>query len=220
MKHTDGFRGNSIILEPAINVYSREEYIRRIGLVKNLAKIVQFDVIDGIFAQPGNFNDPRIIFHELDSSKVHLHFMVNDTMREIKKWIVYHPKRITLHIESPDFSEKQIEILKAERIGVGLACVPSTPLEKLVPFLDKVDFILVLSVPPGRNGQKFSHNTFKRVHALRVKFPKVTLGVDGGIGQQQIRSLVDAGVSSIAIGSAIFDGDARSNFEKFSAILR
>lgn len=220
MKHTDGLRENNVILEPAINVYSREEYIRRISAVKNLAKIVQFDVIDGVFAQPSNFNDPRIIFHELDPSKVHLHLMVNDTMGEIKKWIKYHPKRITLHVESPDFSEKQIEILKGERIDVGLACVPSTPLEKIIPFLNKVSFILILSVPPGRNGQKFSHNTLKRVHALRAKFPQIILGVDGGIKQQQIRPLADAGVNSITVGSAMFDGDAKLNFEKFSAILR
>ena len=121
---------NNIILEPAINVYSREEYIRRIGAVKKLAKIVQFDVIDGVFARPKNFNDPKIIFHELASSKVHLHLMVDKTTEEIKRWVSYHPKRITLHVESPDFSEKQIGILKEEKIEVGVACVPSTPLGK------------------------------------------------------------------------------------------
>jgi ribulose-phosphate 3-epimerase len=215
-----GFRENNVILEPAINVYSREEYIRRISAVKNIAKIVQFDVIDGVFAQPKNFNDPRIIFNEIDSSSVHLHLMVNDTMNEIKKWIAYRPKRITMHIESPDFSEKQIGMLGEEKIEAGLACVPSTPLEKIVPFLNKVDFILLLSVPPGRNDQKFSPNTFERVHALRAKFPEIILGVDGGIKQQQIRLLMDAGANSVTVGSAMFDGDVKSNFERFSELLK
>jgi ribulose-phosphate 3-epimerase len=210
------FLENNVVLEPAINVYSREEYIRRIGAIKNLAKIVQFDVIDGIFAQPKNFNDPRIIFNEIDSSNVHLHLMVNDTMGEIKKWIAYRPRRITLHVESPDFSEEQIKILKEKKIEVGIACAPSTALEKIIPFLNKVGFVLLLSVSPGRNGQKFSPNTLKRIHALRERFPDIVLGVDGGIKQPQIKDLVNAGVNSITVGSAMFEGDVKNNFEKFS----
>ena len=182
--------------------------------------MVQFDVIDGFFARPSNFNDPKIIFNELDSSAVHLHLMVNDTMSEIKKWIAYRPRRITLHIESPDFSDKQIEILKEQKIEVGLACNPTTSLEKIIPFLSKVNFILLLSVPPGRNGQIFSTNTFERVRALRAKFPWIVLGVDGGIKEQQIRPLVDVGANSITIGSAMFDGDAKANFEKFSEVIK
>lgn len=214
-----GFRGNNVILEPAINVYSREEYIRRISAVKNLAKIIQFDVVDGIFTKPGNFNDPKIIFHELDSSKVHLHLMVNNTINEIEKWIAYRPKRITLHIESPDFSTNQIEIIKKKKIEVGLACIPSTSLERIVPYLNMVDFVLLLSVLPGRSGQKFLFNTLKRVQTLRRKFPEIYLGVDGGIKQQQVKDLVNAGVNSITVGSAMFDGDVKINFERFFAAL-
>ncbi|MDO8511744.1 MAG: hypothetical protein Q7S57_00585 [bacterium] len=207
------------IIEPAINVYAKEEYIRRITSAKKLAPIIQFDVIDGVFAQPGNFNDPEIVKNNLPSRQIDLHLMVMDFKRELDGWLKIKPERVIIHIEQPGDLGENLKILAENNIKKGLAVAPFTPLEKLIPFVGRIDYLLLMSVVPGRNGQKFIPETINKLKILRAKYKTLQIGVDGGIEQGNVSELVKGGANNIVVGSALFNGDVGKRYQELTKII-
>jgi ribulose-phosphate 3-epimerase len=210
----------SCIIEPAINVYTKEEYLERIISVRNFAEIIQFDVIDGIFARPGNYNDPDIVKNNLETEKIDLHFMVMDIDKEIDRWLKVKPKRIIIHVEQTSGIEGHLKKMQINKIKKGLAIAPFTALEKITPFVDLIDYLLVLSVVPGGNGQEFISSTIDRIKTVGLKYPFLQIGVDGGVQDRHLLSLKKAGVKNIVIGSSLFNGVVGENFKKFDHIVR
>jgi ribulose-phosphate 3-epimerase len=209
-----------VTLEPAINATSKDELRRRLRRVKDLTDVVQIDVVDGRFAKPRNVADPVIIQKELPPEKIHLHLMVEDNAAAIEQWRTIAPRRISFHIESETQVEGLLTLLLAEGIERGLALGPSTALERVLPYAAAIDFLLFVSVPPGRSGQAFSPATIDRIRAVREKFPSLPIGVDGGVTLDLIRSLIDAGATSIAVGSAIFSAkDPRFAITEFQDMI-
>ena len=207
------------IIEPAINVYSKEEYLRRILIAKNLSPRVQFDVIDGVFAQPGNFNDADIVKNNLNSDQIDLHFMVINIEKELDRWIKIKPHRINLHLEYPGDLGGYFKRLEENNIKKGLAVAPFTSMEKITPYVKMIDYLLLMSVVPGRNGQQFIHESIERIKVLRLKYSQLDIGVDGGVRKNNLFELKTAGVSNIVMGSAIFDGNENNNFKTYSSIV-
>jgi len=207
------------VVEPVINVYSKEEFITRLAKVKDIAPIVQFDVTDGIFAAPKNFVDPQIVFNQLEHNKVHIHLMVNDQEGELMRWQTYGPRRITYHVENTTNLESILE--KTGELGIerGLAIAPVTPLEQVSKFVKMIDFLLVVSVPPGRGGQQFSLHSLNRLRALHEKYPEVELGVDGGVNEELIQKIKETGAKSISVGKALFSGNERENYFKMQKLF-
>lgn len=208
------------IIEPAINVYSREEFIRRISSVKDFADIIQFDVIDGVFAQPGNFNDPAIVKNILSSAKIDLHLMVMDIDKELERWLKISPQRIIIHVEHPGGIEEYFKKLETYNIKKGLAIAPFTSLEKVVSLIDRIDYLLLMSVVPGRNGQQFICETIEKLKIIRSKYSALEIGVDGGVQENNLLSLRDAGANNIVVGSSLFSGITEERYQKFVNIVR
>lgn len=207
-----------VSVEPAINVYTKEEYIKRISLLKDLATLFQFDVIDGEFARPMNFNEPKIVKSVLKSEQIDLHFMVMDIKKEIDKWLSVRPRRIIIQSEHPDDLTFFLKEIKKTGTEVGVAIAHFTPIEHIYSYVKSCDHILVLGVAPGRSGQKMAVNTLERIIFLRNKFPKLSIGVDGGVEFKDIPKLIDLGVENIVIGSAIFTDNVRQNFLRIKEI--
>ena len=108
----------------------------------------------------------------------------------------------------------------------GVALNPATPLTMLEYILDYVDVILIMSVDPGFGGQKFlktSTQKIKDTYALLKKHgleDKVTIEVDGGICQENVKEVVDAGASMIVMGTAVFKGDIKENVKSYDYIFK
>lgn len=92
---------------------------------------------------------------------------------------------------------------------MGISLRPRTPLSAIVPYLDRVDWILVMSVEPGFGGQEFIPEALDRIRKLRELIGKrpITVAVDGGIKPGNVRRVVEAGAEVIVAGSAIFGKD-------------
>jgi ribulose-phosphate 3-epimerase len=92
----------------------------------------------------------------------------------------------------------------------GIALNPGTPLEVLVPLLDEVELVLVLSVNPGWSGQAFISSTMQRIARVKRMIAEsqrdILLGVDGGVTRTNLEEIAKTGVDIIVTGSAIFDG--------------
>ena len=169
---------------------------------------LHLDVMDGIFV-----DNISLQYNECDKIKelfkipLDIHLMVQNPIDYIKDFIKLEPKYISFHIEANDI-DKCIDYIKKTKTLVGLAINPTTKLEKILPYLEKVDLILVMSVEPGYGGQAFIKSSLERINYLneyRIKNNlKFKIEVDGGINIDNIKKINS---DIVVIGSGITDSD-------------
>lgn len=169
---------------------------------------LHLDVMDGIFV-----DNISLQYNECDKIKelfkipLDIHLMVQNPIDYIKDFIKLEPKYISFHIEAKDI-DKCIDYIKKTNTLVGLAINPATKIEKILPYLEKVDLILVMSVEPGYGGQAFINSSLERINYLneyRIKNNlKFKIEVDGGINIDNIKKINS---DIVVIGSGITDSD-------------
>lgn len=115
---------------------------------------------------------------------------------------------LLFHVEATRFPLRALQLLKRSDIGRGVAVNPATPVESVVPLLDSVDTVLLMSVEPGFGGQPFLPETVAKVRALRSAADRagtpLRIAVDGGVEASNAAALRDAGVDELVAGTAFF----------------
>ena len=108
--------------------------------------------------------------------------------------------------EKKDLQSKVEDLAKINEKSIksGIAFNPSTPKEKIIPYLDIADMILVMSVEPGYCGQSFHENAIDRVKYFKTNYPNKIIEVDGGVSTQNSAILSKNGADILVAGSAIF----------------
>ena len=113
-------------------------------------------------------------------------------------------------------------LIKAQKAGMDVN--PETDVKELVPYMEDVEMILIMSVQPGFGGQKFIPESLDKIREVRAmlneKNLETDIQVDGGIYVENVREVLDAGANVIVAGSAVFRGDAGENTAKFMEILK
>ena len=89
----------------------------------------------------------------------------------------------------------------------GVSINPDTPLSTITPYLDYIDYVLIMTVNPGFGGQKFIESALSKVSELRAHRPELDIAVDGGINAETAAKAVKAGVNVLVAGSYIFHAD-------------
>ena len=115
---------------------------------------------------------------------------------------------ISFHPEASQHVDRSIELIKSKNCKAGIALNPASPLSLLDHILEKIDFILIMSVNPGYGGQKFIENSLEKIKKCKEMIDEsgcnVEIEVDGGIGVKNIKSISNAGANIFVAGSAIF----------------
>ena len=172
------------------------------------ADFLHLDVLDGHFAPNISFG-PVVCEAARRSTDAFLdtHLMITDPVRYAPAFLEAGVDGITFHVEvvtDPAAAAKEIRTLGCRHVGITLN--PATPVESIVPALDHVDHVLVMSVVPGFSGQKFMPEVLPKCEAIKKRLrPNQRLEIDGGIKADTIRSARDAGVDWFVVASAIFD---------------
>jgi transketolase len=187
---------------PAILVKSREELLDQIEKVKPSVTTVHIDIMDNIFV-PNNTIGLEGLTNLPSGISYEFHWMVKDP----EKWFSKIPGNYThiLHVETIlDWSE--IEKARTPGQRIILAINPSTPVEKLFPYIDdrNIRQVLIMTVNPGFSGQKYIADVESKIRALRAKFPNLEIEVDGGINLETSERASEAGANILAASSAIF----------------
>ena len=150
--------------------------------------------------------------------------MIKDPIRYIEEFAEIGADIITFHLEAAPDVNAVIEKIRACGKKVGLSIKPGTPVEELVPYLDKVDMILVMTVEPGFGGQSIIPESFDRVRAVRKMLDDRKLDtdiqVDGGICTGNVKSILEAGANVVVAGSAVFKGNISENVKGFLDIMQ
>ena len=174
------------------------------------ADYIHVDVMDGIFVA-NTANSFKDIFDVLNnaSKPLDVHLMVDNPIDYIMDFKRLNPKFITIHKEINRNIDDLIDLIHSYNIGVGLSIKPNTKVDEIIPYLKKVDNVLIMSVEPGRGGQKFMENVLSKVDEL-VKLRNGNnygyyISIDGGINNETIELAknVDIAIS----GSYICESD-------------
>lgn len=166
---------------------------------------IHMDVMDGKFVPEVSL--PYTEFRSLSSltnKKLDVHLMMKDPMEYIKEISnIDNIWNITIHLEIDKDIKKILSYIGSLGIKRGISIKPNTDIDKLIPYLDDIDLILVMTVEPGLGGQKFIESSTKRISDIKnlIKDRDIVLEVDGGINSDTIDKVREASIA--VIGSYI-----------------
>ena len=178
---------------------------------------LHFDVMDGHFVPNLSFG-PDICKQVRKHSDLFMdvHIMVSDPNYFSDVFIEAGADLITFHLEACQSEEEVLSIIKKihdKGIKVGLTIKPATDVKDLLPFMDKIDLVLIMSVNPGYGGQSFIPSALDKIAFLRQYIDENKLSclieVDGGINAETAQWVLDAGVDVLVAGSYIFKNDIK-----------
>ncbi len=193
---------------PTIIARDYQELEDKVRKVERYAEWAQLDIMDGKFVDNLTWPYSAGALTDLKKLKTNLnleaHLMTRNPEKIISRWLDLDIKRIIFHYEStsqPNFLIKQI---KQSGLEAGMAINPETPISVFEPLAGQLDLFLIMTVTPGQGGQEFIPESLIKISALREKYPKVKIEVDGGINPATARLAVEAGADLLASGSAVF----------------
>jgi ribulose-phosphate 3-epimerase len=175
------------------------------------ADIIHFDVMDNHYV-PNLTIGPLVCKSLVDygvNKPIDVHLMTTPVDDLITQFCDAGASMISFHPEATQHIDRSIELIKSRGCKAGIALNPASSLSLLDHILDKIDFILIMSVNPGFGGQKFIANSLEKIKKCKemidVSGCNVEIEVDGGIGIKNIKSIKEAGANIFVAGSAIFN---------------
>ncbi len=182
------------------------------GKMKEAAELVaphssylHMDVMDGHFV-PNLTMGVDLVKALKGIAPLDVHLMVTDPLNFIDDFHDAGAEIISVHVEANN-PRDALEKINEKNIKSGIAFNPSTPKDKIIPFLDIADMILVMSVEPGYCGQSFHESAIERVKFFKTKYPEKIVEVDGGVSTDNSAILTKNGADILVAGSAIFKSD-------------
>ena len=179
------------------------------------ADYLHVDIMDGKFAGQKNYSVEDIINLAKHTSKLlDIHLMVLNPESYIEGLVQLNVKCITFHVEATDKVNKIIDLIHSYGIKAGISLNPETSVEKIKPYLDRIDEVLIMTVHPGKGGQTFIEEMTKKIDKLN-NLGDYILAVDGGINAETIKLVKKADMA--ISGSFICESN---DYEKSIEILR
>ncbi|MDY3281621.1 ribulose-phosphate 3-epimerase [Dysosmobacter sp.] len=187
-----------------------ERDIRRI----DTADYVHVDVMDGMFVPNITIGIPVVMcIRPTTALPLDVHLMICRPVRYVEQFCDAGADLVTVHVES-DTEENihaAIDKILAKGKRAGIVLKPATPAEAVLPFLEKVNLILVMTVEPGFGGQKFMADMMPKVSAIRAlideRNPCCELEVDGGVDPVTCKTCIAAGANVLVAGSAVYKAE-------------
>ena len=203
---------------PAILTNNFLDFQQKLKKVENLSSWLQIDVSDGKFTPNKTLNLQELLPLSFKQN-LELHLMVFEPEKYFKPAEKLKAKRVIVHFEAV---EKNINdfLSKKYPFTLGLALNPQTKVEKIFPYLSKINFILILGVTPGAQGQKFQEKVLEKIKKIKNLFPKTTVEVDGGINEKTIQKINQAGADIFVAGSALLRAEnPKKEMEKLKKLI-
>ena len=187
--------------------YDQDETIRRID--ESNADYIHVDMMDGNFVEACNFGPQEIKKMFKNTTKpLDVHMMVSSPNKFVKDFAkMKNVEYLTLHAEGHRRPIDVINMIRHTNMKVGLAINPETKVSRVIPLLNHVDQVLVMSVKPGKGGQKFMEDVLYKVETLKDIREQnnyhYIISIDGGINNETAALCKEAGVDMVVSGSYV-----------------
>ena len=182
----------------------RKESINKINNTNT--NYLHIDVMDGIFVENTSFPIEEIKQSSLISNKpLDVHLMVTNPIDYINHLNLDNIEYIAFHIELKDNIKEIINHIKSINKKVGISINPNTNINELLPYINDIDMILIMSVVPGKGGQKFMPEVLTKIDIIKQHNKNITIEKDGVINEDTIKLLHD--IDIVVVGSFITNYD-------------
>ena len=177
------------------------------------AKGIQIDIMDGQFVPNISFGwDTVAAIRPLTDMFLDVHLMIVDPGRYIEDFVKAGADRLIVHQESCTHLHRVLSSIKESGVEVGVTINPGTSIDTILPVLDLVDLVQIMTVNPGFGGQSFIHSQLDRIASLKQIIQKrnldVAIAVDGGIHPDTAPLVVEAGATVLVAGSSVYNSKA------------
>jgi ribulose-phosphate 3-epimerase len=178
-------------------------------LLRTGARVFHFDVGDGHFVEPITFGPVVLaavapLVHSFGGA-VDCHLMVDNPVKHFPQMARAGGDSVTFHFEAVDDVPATIAAAREHGLGVGVAFNPETEPAAVAEVATEADIVLCMSIHPGYGGQEFMPQALDRIEALRQVLPdRIHIQVDGGIDNDNVRSVYDVGATLMVAGTSIF----------------
>lgn len=172
------------------------------------ADYLHLDVMDGHFVPNITWGAPVIkSLRKHTTAFFDCHMMVSKPEQWVSDIADAGGDQFTFHVEATEDPMALIQQIRDAKMKVGVAIKPNTPVEAVLPYVEHVDMVLVMTVEPGFGGQSFMPDMMPKVSAMRAAFPALDIEVDGGLGPSTIDIAAKAGANMIVAGSSVFKAE-------------
>ena len=175
------------------------------------------DVMDGKFVENNTTEQMRQYaenIRQISNSQLDIHLMVKEPNEYIEEYIPLEPSFITIHYEAFNNKEellKTINKIKENGMKCGLAIKPKTDISEIYEYLKYIHMVLIMTVEPGKGGQKLIPETIDKIRKLKEYITENNIDIfieaDGGINQENIEELSQAGIDIAVAGSSIISAE-------------
>ena len=199
-----------MIIAPSILAADFLHLSKDVDIVNEHADIFHLDIMDGTFVPNISFGFPVVEAIAKEARKpMDVHLMIVHPEKYVERFAKAGASMISFHYEAAlEESGTVIDLIHSFNVKAGIVINPDCPVEKIFPYLGKVDYVLLMSVFAGFGGQKFIETTYERVKAVKKELKRIgskaLIEVDGGVSPQNAGKLAKAGVDILVAGSAVF----------------
>jgi len=168
---------------------------------------IHIDVMDGHFVPNITIGAP-VVKYIKSKKPLDCHLMIENPEKYILDFIKAGASSISTHIELGEESvRKSMKLTQNAGLKYAVVVNPPTPIEKVFPVLDEIDYILIMSVNPGFGGQSFMPEVLEKIKTIRKMKPDLEIQIDGGINEETYKSAIEAGANNLVAGSYIFKAE-------------
>jgi len=190
-----------------------------IQIVENLGvNRLHLDVMDGHFVPNITFG-PFIIkdIRKITNAHLETHLMIDNPHKYLDQFIDSGSDTIIIHQEASKQIKKDLIYIKEKNVKAGIAINPNTNYNKIIKYLDFLDYILIMSVYPGFGGQSFINDTLNKMEDIvsMASNYDILIGVDGGVNINTIDKIYNTGIDIVIVGSGLYGAkDIKSRYKK------
>ena len=184
------------------------------------ASYLHVDVMDGVFVPSISFGIPILeALKRKTTLLLDVHLMIVQPERYIETFASLGADMINFHLEATEDPLGVIEKIRSLGKKVGITIKPATPVSALEPYLKLVDMVLIMTVEPVFGGQSLMPDCVEKVRQLRARTQELgmelDIEVDGGVKENNLEMILEAGANVIVAGSAVFGGNPEERTRLF-----
>ena len=173
--------------------------------------ILHVDVMDGHFVPNLTIGPPVIRWiRKITQLPLDVHLMIEDPLKSLEDYRKAGSDWLTVHVEAAPDIRPALDWIQASGAKAGISLRPRTSLESILPYLDRLDLVLIMTVEPGFGGQSFMADQLEKVRRLRSQGFNGMISVDGGVNSETASVCIDAGADILVAGTAVFGNKNRA----------